>query len=265
MWPNSGSEHVPQPDDEDLDDPGDASTAAEAVVPADGAPQLDLSSLPQVVGFEVTRILDAARIAGEQIRVQAMQEAQQARSEAVQARDDAARAHEEARLAREDADRARAEAVSVRGRVARLQAEFTGLLREMEPLSEPARPPAEVAEPAQMADAGTPDSPEPQASTWSLAWGITEGEGHGGDASHAGEPGPDGSDGEDEPADEGSTVVVPEAAVAGENEGDGPGGAPGSPEADAEGAGETPPTADLNEDAYDNVPVLERLRRLSPS
>jgi hypothetical protein len=261
MEPDPGSEHVAPPDGEDHGEPGDAPPADENV-PVDGSPELDLSRLPQVIGLEVTRILDATRVAGEQIRVQALQEAEEARSEAVQARDDAARAHEEARLAREDAERARDEAVSVRGRVARLQAEFTGLLREMDPLSDPVPPPIEAAD---AAEAEGPDSAEPQAPTWSPAWGITEGEGDGGNVSHAEEPGPDGSDGEEEPADEGSTVVVPEAAVAGQNEGDGPRGTPGSPEGDAEEAEETPQRADSSVDAEDNVPILERLRRLGTS
>ena len=119
MWPDSASEQVPQPDGEDHDDPGDATAAAGTVVPADGSPEPDLSSLPEVIGLEVTRILDAACIAGEQIRLQAAKEAQEARSKAVQAQDEAARAHEEARLAREDADRAREEAGAMRDRIDR--------------------------------------------------------------------------------------------------------------------------------------------------
>jgi hypothetical protein len=257
MVPDPGSEHVASPDGEDHGEPGDAPAAAETTVPMDGPPELDLSSLPQVIGLQVTRILHAARVAGDQIRDQAMKDAEEARTEAVHARDDAARAREELRLAREDADRARDEAVSVRGRIARLQAEFTGLLREMDPLSEPTPP---LSQPAQ---ASAPGSPE-EASAWSPAWGITEGEGDGGDASHAGDTGPDGSDGEEEPTGEGSTVVVPEAAVAGEHEGGGPQGAPESPGTGAEAA-ETPPTADITEDPDDNVPVLERLRRLATS
>jgi hypothetical protein len=256
MEPDHGSEHVAPTDAEDHGEPGDA-PAADEMASVDGPSELDLASLPQVIGLEVTRILDAARVAGEQIRDQAMQEAEQARTEAVHARDDAARAREELRLAREDADRAREEAVSVRSRIARLQAEFTGLLREMDPLSEPTPP---VSQPAQVS---APDSPV-EAPAWSPAWGITEGEGDGGDASYAGETGPDGSHGEEEPADEGSTVVVPEAAVAGENEPNGSDGAPGWPEAGAEAA-ETQPTDDLTEDPADNLPVLERLRRLATS
>ena len=256
MEPDPGSEHVAPPDGEHHGETGEVPAAAE-MVSVHGPSEFDPSTLPRVIGLEVTRILDAARVAGEQIRVQAVKEAEEALSEAAQARDDVARAHEEARLAREDAERAREEAISVRGRVARLQAEFTGLLREMEPLSGPAPPPAGAAE------VGGPDPAEPRTSMWSPAWGITEGEGHGGDVSHEGAPGPDGSDREEEPADEGSTVVVPEAAVA-ENEGEDPGGVQGSAEADAEGR-EAPPRGDPSEDADDNVPVLERLRRLATS
>jgi hypothetical protein len=254
MWPAAGSEDAP-PDGEEHHDPGDVPAAAEAVAPPGGSPQLDLASLPEVIGFEVTRILDAARIAGEQIKGHALDEAREARSEAVLAREEASRAREEARLAREDADRAREEAGSMRSRIARLQAEFTGLLREMEPLPDTTPSPTEPDE------ADIPGSPEPKAQTWSPAWGITEAEGHGGDAARPAEPGLDLPDGHEEPTDEGSTVVVPEAADAGGSGGDGPGESQGSPE----DTGATQQTADSTGDADDNVPVLERLRRLSPS
>jgi hypothetical protein len=255
MWPADGSEHAPPSDGGEHHAPGDVPPAAEAVTPPGGPFHLDLTSLPEVIGFEVTRILDAARIAGEQIKSQALDEAREARSEAVQAGHEAAQAHEEARLAREDADRARGEAGSMRSRIARLQAEFTGLLREMEPLSDTTPSPTEPAE------ADVPGSPRPSAQAWSPAWGITEAEGHGGDVARPAEPGPDRPNGHEEPANEGSTVVVPEAADAGEPEGDRPGGIEGSPE-DTEA---TQPTGDPTGDADDDVPVLERLRRLSPS
>jgi hypothetical protein len=126
-------------------------------------------------------------------------------------------------------------------------------------------PPTEAApRPTEAAESVTGSSAM-KPSTWSPDWGNTEAKGDGGDAAHAGEPGPDESDGHEEPTGEGSTVVVPEAADAGQTEGDGPGGAPRSPEADAEGAGETPPTGDPTEGADEDVPVLERLRRLATS
>jgi hypothetical protein len=253
MWPAEGTEQAHQPEGEDHVDPGGEPVAAEVVVPAGGAVELDLSRLPETIGLEVTRILDAARAAGEQIRGQAVEEAREARSEAERARGEADRAHEEARLAREDAHRAREEAASMRARIARLQAEFTGLLREMEPLSDPASP-------TEATGSGTTAPLEPNAPLWSPAWGITEGESDGGDVAHAGPPGP-GSDARGEHAEHGSTVVVPEAVGPGEAEGEEPEG----PGTDGLASGETSSPAEHPGDPDENVPVLERLRRLATS